>query len=469
MLATSTAPHAPSAALLSKYSRPGPRYTSYPAVPHWPTGYGAAQWDDALAGLGADGQPISLYVHVPFCEQRCLFCACNVVLSRVHTRGSAYVDHVRRELDRTLAKTGGVRPEVVQMHWGGGTPTWLDIADLRALFRAIDERVALLPDREQSIEVDPRVTTMAQLETLVSLGLDRLSMGVQDIDGDVQRAIGRHQSVAQIESMVLGARSLGIRSISVDLVYGLPHQSIESFQRTVQTVASLGVDRVAVYNFAYLPERVKHQRAIDPAELPSADTRVELLCLATERFTAAGYDMIGMDHFARHDDELARARRDGTMQRNFMGYTTRAGHDLLAFGTSAISRVGRDFAQNAKTAVEYAERVEEGRSPVVGGMHLGDDDVLREAVIAALMCYGEVELAALARERGVDLLASPATRAGLDELAADRLVELHAGKLRVTELGRHFVRNVAMTFDAYLGRPPTVHGGEAPVRFSRTV
>ncbi|MBK8240529.1 MAG: oxygen-independent coproporphyrinogen III oxidase [Deltaproteobacteria bacterium] len=460
MLATPTAPHAPSAALLSKYSRPGPRYTSYPAVPHWPTGYGAAQWDDALAGLGADGQPISLYVHVPFCEQRCLFCACNVVLSRVHTRGSAYVDHVRRELDRTLAKTGGVRPEVVQMHWGGGTPTWLDIADLRALFRAIDERVALLPDREQSIEVDPRVTTMAQLETLVSLGLDRLSMGVQDIDGDVQRAIGRHQSVAQIESMVLGARSLGVRSISVDLVYGLPHQSIESFQRTVQTVASLGVDRVAVYNFAYLPERVKHQRAIRPATLPDAELRVELFRVAARTLTRAGYDAIGMDHFALQEDELTRARNDGTLRRNFMGYTTRAGTDLLALGVSAISRVGRDFGQVTKELPAYMQATGEGRSPIVHGMRLGDDDLLRERIIHDLMCYGEVELAG-----ATSLLASARTRDELDGLELDGIITRTGTRLRVTPRGRYFVRNVAMAFDAYLDVPSP---GAAQPSFSRT-
>lgn len=464
----------PSAALIAKYGRPGPRYTSYPAVPYWPAEYPVASWREALADLGREAladpsHGVSLYVHVPFCEKRCLFCACNVVVTRKHDRGPSYIDTVRREIDDVADAIGDVRLRVGQMHWGGGTPTWLTSDELRALQGAVMSRFDLLPDREQSIEVDPRVTTFEQLDALRELGVNRISMGVQDTDPAVQRAIARHQSVAQTAAIVTHARELGIDGITVDIIYGLPEQTLDSFRRTIDTVIELGVDRVAVYNFAYLPERVKHQRAIDPAALPDADTRVELMCTASERFAAAGYEMIGMDHFARLDDELARARRDGTMQRNFMGYTTRAGQDLLAFGASAISRVGRDFAQNAKTATEYAELVDAGRSPVVAGMRLSDDDVLRESVIAAVMCYGEVDLGRIAREHGVDLLASGRARLAIEALQGDGLVRWRGETLVVTDLGRYFVRNVAMTFDAYLDGPAPTVASAPTVRFSATV
>ncbi len=455
----------PSQGLLVKYGRPGPRYTSYPSVPHWPERYPSARWEQALADLGERARTdpqhaLSLYVHVPFCEKRCLFCGCNVVLSRTHSRGSGYVELIRRELDRVLQVAGSPRLRVCQMHWGGGTPTWLDVADLIALHRAIAERVELLPDREQSIEIDPRVTTMAQLETLQRLGLDRLSMGVQDIDPAVQKAIGRHQSLAQIEHMVLGARALGIRSIAVDLVYGLPHQSVDSFRRTVQTVADLGVDRIAVYQFAYLPTRLKHQRAIDAAVLPDADMRVRLIHAATTTLSRAGYEAIGMDHFALADDELAQARRAGTLRRNFMGYTTRAGTDLLGLGASAISRIGRDFAQSAKAVPEYAAQIEQGRLPVVAGMELSEDDLARERAIQSIMCYGESELPRLSNGTVAQL--SPRSWQQLAELERDALVRREGSRVVVTPRGRYFLRNVAMAFDAYLD------GEEAAAQFSRT-
>lgn len=466
----------PCVELIEKYNRPGPRYTSYPAVPYWPAGYTPERYEEALAELGRrcetePDQGVSLYVHVPFCERRCTFCACNVVISRAHERGRWYVDLVHREMDRVLRPMNGARPRVKQLHWGGGTPTWLTADELRELYEGIAARFEMDPDREQSLEVDPRVTTAEQLQTLRSLGLNRLSMGVQDIDPKVQDAINRHQSVAQTAAIIDEARRLGIDGITVDLVYGLPHQTLDSFRRTIRTVIDLGIDRAAVYNFAYLPDRVKHQRGIAPETLPPAETRVELFRTAAAEFEAAGFEMVGMDHFARRTDELSVARRGGTMQRNFMGYTTRAGFDLLAFGVSAISRVGRDFAQNLKTTEEYAAAVAAGRLPICHGMRLSDDDLLRERVIQSVMCYGEVSLDRVHRESGLDLLETKRTRAALKELKDDGLVECDGRTLRVTPLGRYFLRNIAMVFDAYLDRPAVAVEGERPVqiRFSRTV
>jgi oxygen-independent coproporphyrinogen-3 oxidase len=287
----------------------------------------------------------------------------------------------------------------------------------------------------------------------------------------VQRAINRHQSVEQTAAIIDEARALGIGGITVDLVYGLPLQTVESFRRTIRTVIGLGVDRAAVYNFAYLPDRVRHQRAIRAEWLPDAPTRIELFRTAAAEFSGAGYEMIGMDHFARRTDELALARADGTMQRNFMGYTTRSGCDLLAFGVSAISRAGRDFAQNAKTTEEYAATVQAGTLPVCHGMSLSDDDMIRERAIQSLMCYDRLDLAEVEREHGVDLAAGDRAAGALSQLREDGLIEWRGRTLLVTPRGRYFVRNIAMVFDAYLGRPPVYGGSGAPVqvRFSRTV
>ena len=470
----------PSADLIVKYSRPGPRYTSYPPAPYWSSGYTADNYRQALAEMGQRigqdrGQGASIYVHIPFCEHRCTFCACNVIISRAHERGPIYLGRLIREMDRVGAAIGAIRPKVRQIHWGGGTPTWLSAAELAQLQDAIAQRFELTPDREQSIEIDPRVTTLEQLAALRQRGLNRVSLGVQDLDPQVQEAIHRIQPLEVAASVIQEARGLGIEGVNVDLVYGLPHQKPASFARTVQTVIALGVDRVALYNFAYLPDRLAHHRAIHPDWLPSAATRVELFRTAAACFADAGYEMIGLDHFARGNDELSQAARNGTMQRNFMGYTTRAGSDLLAFGVSSISRVGRDFAQNVKTTDEYEQSVEGGAIPIERGMRLSDDDLLRESVIQGLMCYGRIDFAAVEARHGVDLLAGDKARRQLDELATDGLIDWQEKQLRITDLGRYFLRNVAMVFDAYPGQVPPPES-DAPaaskpteLRFSRTV
>ena len=471
----------PNADLITKYNRPGPRYTSYPPAPYWSDAYTETDYTRALGEMGQriardPGNGASIYVHVPFCEHRCSFCACNVIISRAHERGATYVARVVREMDRVLAAIGTPRPRVRQIHWGGGTPTWLSVEELSQLQDAIAERFELTPDREQSIEIDPRVTTLAQITALRERGLNRISIGVQDIDDTVQQAIHRIQPVEVTARAINEARSLGITGVNVDLIYGLPHQTVENFGRTVDAVIGMGVDRVALYNFAYFPDRLRHHRAITPESLPASQTRIELFRSAASRFAAAGYELIGLDHFAKSTDELAIAAGNGTMQRNFMGYTTRAGSDLLAFGVSSISRVGRDFAQNVKTTDDYERIVDiDGALPIERGMRLSDEDLLRESLIQRLMCYGDVDLGALETEHGINVLADPETAARLDELAADGLVDLSGRRLQITDLGRFFLRNIAMVFDAYLGKPgaegPSNADGSKPVqlRFSRTV
>jgi oxygen-independent coproporphyrinogen III oxidase len=481
----------PSPELIVKHGKPGPRYTSYPPAPYWLASYGAEEYARALAQMGqgrgsgrtegseqhsvargvARGDEVSLYVHVPFCARRCTFCACNVVISRAHETGRQYVETVLAEMELALDTAGGRRPRVCQMHWGGGTPTWLSAPDLDLLCRGIAERFELLPDREQSIEVDPRVTTAEQLAVLRSAGLNRLSMGVQDFDPRVQAAIHRDQSLEETLAVIRSARALGITAINMDLVYGLPFQTVESFTETVDRVIELGADRVALYNFAYLPERLVHHKGIKAEWLPQAATRVELFRAASARFAARGYALIGLDHFAKGTDELSHARDEGTLQRNFMGYTTRAGRDLLAFGVSSISRVGRDFAQNLKTTEEYAEAVEAGRLPIERGLRLSDEDLARERAIQSLMCYGSVDLSWIAVEFGIDLLAKPGSRERLAALAQDGLVEWSEQRVRATALGRYFLRNIAMVFDAYLGIPvqEEVRGKPVQVRFSNSV
>jgi oxygen-independent coproporphyrinogen III oxidase len=477
----------PGADLITRYNRAGPRYTSYPPAPYWTAPYGDADYSGALADAGAAAtaahEGFSLYIHIPFCERRCRFCACNVVISRAHERGRSYIDLLAREMDLALAaisRRGPARPAITQMHWGGGTPTWLSADELDELCGVVADRFEMRPDREQSVEVDPRVTTFEQIDVLRARGLTRVSMGVQDFDPEVQRAVNRNQTHAQTAALIGHARSVGIEGVNVDLIYGLPMQKVSSFTETVDAVLALGIDRVALYNFAWLPTSLRHHKAIDAATLPSADTRIELFRAAAAKFTAAGYVMIGLDHFARKTDELALAMRDGTLQRNFMGYTTRAGTgaSLLSFGASSISRIGRDFAQNVKTTHEYEARLSAGRLPVHRGMRLSDDDLAREHIIQRLMCYGSIDLGEVQRRFGVDVAGSLSAEARnqLAGFAGDGLIEQNGDEVRVLPLGRYFLRNIAMVFDAYLGKgppAPSVEGraGEEPVqiRFSRTV
>jgi oxygen-independent coproporphyrinogen-3 oxidase len=466
--------------LITKYSKAGPRYTSYPPVPYWSRPYGEEQYKLALRDLegwnrcGRGDSTVSVYVHIPFCQQRCTFCACNVVTSRQYSKGRAFVDRIAREMDLVLEAAGHGTLKVRQLHWGGGTPTWLPAEDIAELSRAIAQRFDLLPDREQSVEVDPRVTSREQLEILRSAGLNRISLGVQDLDPKVQEAIFRDQTVEQTQTTIRDARELGIEGVNLDLVYGLPHQTLETVSTTIDRVVELSPDRIALYNFAYLPEQIPRHTAIKPEWLPSPETRIELFRLATRRLLDAGYIMIGLDHFAKATDELAIAQSDGSMQRNFMGYTTRAGCDLLAFGPSAISRVGRDFAQNVKSLEAYETAVDSGHLPIERGMRLSDDDLLREHVIQTIMCYGRVDFDKVLSMFGADLLDSDTVKRGLEAVENDGLIEWSGcGRtLKVTPRGTFFLRNIAMSFDAYLGKPAghtVIKGTPVPLKFSKTV
>lgn len=455
--------------LLRRYNVQGPRYTSYPTAPMWrrelpPSAYAAVLEESAGA---ANPAPLSLYVHLPFCERLCYFCGCTVVITGSrHVPESDYLDLLEREIDWVAARVGGERQrqrQVVQLHWGGGTPTYFPPALLERLARRLFDRFALAPDAEIGVEVDPRVTTPEQLETLARLGFNRLSMGVQDFDPRVQAAINRIQPEADTRRLVGQARDLGFTSLNIDLIYGLPHQTPETFSATIDRVLEIAPDRLAVYSYANVPWMKKHQAVLEP-HLPPERTKFEIFRTALSRFTGAGFEYIGMDHFARPDDELALARRDRTLHRNFQGYTTKAGTDLIGFGMSAIGSIGTHYVQNRRELSEYKRSVEEAGAASFRGIDLTAEDRLRREVIGALLCHGVVVKAEI--EHGFGIAFDGHFADALERLkacAADGLVELTPESIRATELGRVFLRNLAMPFDAYLEAAP-----EKPV-YSRTL
>lgn len=449
--------------LVRKYDRPGPRYTSYPTAPQFRPDFGSGQYAELLARSRRDPLPLSLYVHVPFCVQRCFFCGCNVVTTRNRERGRGYLEMLEREMRMAAGALGAGEREVVQVHWGGGTPTFLPAADLSALMGAIRSHFRLAQGCEIGVEIDPRECSDEQLAALVEAGCNRLSLGVQDLDPRVQRAINRVQPPETTWRIVTEARRLGVPSINVDLIYGLPHQTRQGFAATVEEILRLAPDRLAVFNFAYLPAMFRHQRVIDPAALPGAATKLAILEDTVAALTAAGYVFLGMDHFARPDDSLAEALRQGTMTRNFQGYSTHADTDLVAFGVSSIGKVADGYAQNARTIPELQQALDAGRFATCRGLALSAEDRLRREAILGIMCRFRLDKAPLAERFGIDFDRHFAAElAALAPLAEDGLVELHADRLQVTGRGRFLVRNVAMAFDAYLP-------GESAARYSRTV
>jgi oxygen-independent coproporphyrinogen-3 oxidase len=458
-------PASPSLELLSRYNVQGPRYTSYPTAPMWKEDFSAPDYERALQESAAaeNPSPLSLYMHLPFCEKLCYFCGCTVVITgRAHSPESPYLDVLEREIDWVAQRAGPTRP-MVQLHWGGGTPTYFSPALLERLGRRIFDRFSVAPEAEIGVEVDPRVTTREHLETLARLGFNRLSMGVQDFDPRVQKAINRIQPAADTRRLVDHARELGIPSINVDLIYGLPFQTPESFSRTIDQVLEIGPDRLAVYSYANVPWMKKHQNVLLP-NLPDEKTKFGIFQTALSRFTEAGFEYIGMDHFARPDDELARARRSRTLHRNFQGYTTKAGTDLLGFGMSAIGSVGDSYVQNRRELPEYRRAVEEGGSATFRGFRLSADDRLRRTVIGNLLCHGVVVKREIETAFGIgfdDYFGEAIEK--LRPSVEDGLVELSASEIRATPLGRIFLRNLAMCFDAYL-----TQSAEKPV-FSRTL
>jgi len=455
------------AGLIRRYDRPGPRYTSYPTAVEFHAGFGVADYEARRAAAAAvPDEPLSLYLHVPFCEARCAYCGCAVVATTKRHAAVTYLEYLSREI-AMLSAALGARRRVVQYHWGGGTPTYLTPAQIAGLDGLVRRHFDIAPDAEQAIEIDPRVTTREQITLLRRLGFNRLSFGVQDFSETVQHAIRRHQSEAETRALYWFAREAGFASINVDLVYGLPRQTVPAFQRTLHTIVDMGPDRVAVYSYAHVPWLRPNQKAIDPLDLPDADTKRALLGTAIDTFTAAGYDPIGMDHFALPGDDLAVAARERRLHRNFMGYTTRPAADSVAVGVSAIGDVRGAFAQNHKTLARYYQALDAGRFPVERGYALTGDDLVRRHVIAELMCNFHLDLADLRARFGVtpseyfatelDALSAP------DGPVADGLLDIGADALTVTPRGRLFVRNICMAFDRYLG----AHQGR-PV-FSQTI
>jgi len=456
--------------LLRRYNVPGPRYTSYPTAPSWKESLDAGGYSRILeeSSAAASPAPLSLYFHLPFCERLCYFCGCTVVITGTHHGPEdAYLAAIEREIDwaaQRLEPAGaGRRRQVVQLHWGGGTPTYFSPDLLTRLGRRIRERFELAPEAEIGIEVDPRVTTPQHLEALAALGFNRLSMGVQDFDPQVQAAINRIQPFEATRDLVRAARTLGFPSVNMDLIYGLPYQTSERFSATIDRILEIGPDRLAVYSYANVPWMKKHQSVLEP-HLPDEATKLSIFLTALERFTDAGFEYIGMDHFARPDDELARARRERTLHRNFQGYTTKAGTDLIGFGMSAIGSIGNWYVQNRRDLAPYRESVEAGGAATFRGARLTEDDLLRRTVIERLMCHGVVRKAEIEERFRIRFDEEFASALGrLEECRRDGLVELSPDEIRATPLGRLFLRNLAMPFDAYLESAP-----QKPV-FSRTV
>jgi oxygen-independent coproporphyrinogen-3 oxidase len=455
--------------LLRRYDRPGPRYTSYPTAPQFHPDFGERQLREVAATSNGDPIPrrLSLYVHVPFCASPCFYCGCNRIITRDKARGAAYLARLYREIALTAGLFDRDR-EVIQLHFGGGTPNFLSPAQLGEVVETLRShfRFSDSADRDISIELDPRFVDAEDIARLAAIGFNRASFGVQDFDPAVQEAVNRLQSVEQTRAVVDACRAHGFRSVNIDLIYGLPGQTREGFARTLDIVADMRPDRVAVYGYAHMPHLFKPQKQIDETLLPSGETKLALLQLAIERLVAAGYLYIGMDHFALPDDELALAQARGGLHRNFMGYTTHADSDLVGLGVSAISHIGDSFSQNPRDLPSWQAALDEGRLPVFRGMRLDEDDQLRADLIQQLMCQGEVPMAALERRYAIDFASYFATALErLAPLAEDGLVRIEADRIAVTSRGRLLLRNIAMCFDRYLDQPATI----ATPRFSRAI
>lgn len=437
--------------LVARYDIAGPRYTSYPTAPWFEQGFGAEEYT-ACAEYSDRNRPLSLYFHLPFCATLCFYCACNKVVTKNRAHAGPYLEHLAREIS-LQAELFGDRPIVDQLHWGGGTPTFLDDGRIEWLFEQIRRAYPLRADDDgdYSIELDPRAVEPATIRLLRRLGFNRASIGVQDLDPRVQRAVNRIQPEEVTRATLDTCREAGFRSINMDLIYGLPLQTYPSFMHTIERVIALAPDRIALYNFAHLPDRFPPQRRIRAQDLPDAGTRLAILRGAIERLTAAGYVYIGMDHFARPDDELARAQRAGWLTRNFQGYSTHGDCDIVAHGVSAIGMFGGCYSQLHRDRGPYYEALDQGRLPVARGLRLSADDRLRRHVITRLMCDFELDVRAIERRHGIDFAGEfSAECAALEPLVADGLVQWQPGRLQVTSVGRLLVRNVAMVFDRYL-------------------
>jgi len=453
------------AAKILKYDKPGPRYTSYPTAPYFHEGFDERAYREGIAESGAMSPPppLSLYFHLPFCQSVCWFCGCNVHYTKDRSLSERYIDTMLKELS-TLRGLIGKERKVVQVHWGGGTPTFIPAPLLKRLSDGIFSAFETADSPEIGIELDPRALTEEHYRFLEESRFNRFSMGIQDFDPRVQMAVHRTQS----EELTFGAfsrlRKMGFNSINVDLIYGLPYQTAESFRYTVRKITELGPDRIAVFNFAYLPELLPHQRAIRSEALPPASEKLRILEMVVETLTSSGYVYIGMDHFARPEDELTAALKNRTLYRNFQGYTTKSGCDLFGVGVTSIGQIGRIYSQNIKKLGPYMESVEAGGLAIMRGLRLTDDDLMRRDIITRLMCHFVLVKKEIEEKYSLDFDAFFA--GALEELAPmqeDGLLEMFPDRIEVRPLGRLLVRNIAMAFDGYLKKE-----GETK-RFSRTI
>jgi oxygen-independent coproporphyrinogen-3 oxidase len=438
--------------LIRRFDVNGPRYTSYPTADRFVEAFDADAYKAWLGRrtIGGIGRGLSLYVHIPFCNTICYYCACNKIITKDHGRSAKYIRYLGKELAMQAEALDGSR-DVVQLHWGGGTPTFLAPDEMRRLMELINKHFRLLPNGEYSIEVDPRKVDRETVKLLAELGFNRMSIGIQDVEPSVQRAVNRVQSLEESRLVMDSAREFGFKSLSVDLIYGLPKQNVISFNHTLDEVIKLSPDRLSIYNYAHLPGHFKPQRRINEKELPTADAKLQILQTAIRRLTDAGYVFIGMDHFAKPEDELAVAQRQGRLHRNFQGYSTYADADLLAFGVSAISKVGPTYCQNYRTLDEYYERLDGNQLPVMRGLELTADDLLRRSIIQALMCHFELSLESIEIAHLIDFKSYFAAElADLREMEQAGLLRISDRWISVLPPGRMLVRAIAMVFDRYL-------------------
>ncbi len=450
--------------LIASLPSSGPRYTSYPTADRFHNGFRQPEYLQTLETvLNGNRKPVSLYLHIPFCNTICYYCGCNKIITKDKSRADAYLDYLEKEFALLAPHLGGRHP-LAQLHFGGGTPTFLSDGQLERVFSLIARHFELVPDGEYSIEIDPRKVSRDNVHHLGRLGFNRMSVGIQDFDPKVQAAVNRIQSVEETRTVIDAAREAGFKSVSVDLIYGLPHQSVESIKPTLETVLSLDPDRLALYHYAHLPHIFKPQRRIDTAVVPSSEEKLDILQYAVHLLDEKGYVFIGMDHFAKPEDELAKALAEGRLQRNFQGYSTHADCDLIAVGVSAIGKVGHTYSQNEKDLEAYYAALDEGRLPVLRGYTLNDDDILRRELIQDLMCRFELRFADYETAAGrpfAEYFAAEMPELG--NLAEQGLIELEEGGLRVTPKGRFVIRNIAMVFDYHLRHRETT------AKYSQTV
>lgn len=460
--------------LLQRYATSAPRYTSYPTAIDWEKdparAFDPGQYEARLASAAEarPDEPLSLYTHVPYCAELCLFCGCNVQVSRSDERRERYLEAVEDELS-FLERTGIQQRPVQQFHWGGGTPTSLTSAQIERLFTSIMSRFRFAENAEVSIEVDPRVTTHEQVETLCQLGFTRISMGIQDFQPDVQKAIKRVQSEEQTRALIDASRAAGMTSVNVDLIYGLPHQTRASFAETVAKILEIRPERVALFHYAHVPWMKKHQNAMDVTAMPSAEDKLDIFADSIAAFSQAGYVYLGLDHFALPDDELSLAARDGSLHRNFMGYTTQRGREMVSLGVSSIGEVDDTYVQNIANEPEYVALTKDRGYAVYRGHSMSAEDKLRRDVILELMCNGRIHKQRIEAEHGVVFDETFAVELSeLEPIAADGLVTLGSDLIELTDIGQVLMRNVAVPFDRYM-RLRKARGETTSNTFSKTL